>query len=117
MLVKTSKKFEENFKNCSKVFYLHRNLILAVKDKTIEVFDQSKKLFEKEVQWPVEHAFYHKDVLYISTTEELIYLQVSESDHAEQKINSDQVIGVSAENVIHASAIVNGKLWVGMSKA
>lgn len=39
MLVKTSKKFEENFKNCSKVFYLHRNLILAVKDKTIEVFD------------------------------------------------------------------------------
>jgi hypothetical protein len=67
--------------------------------------------------WPVEHAFFHNEVLYVSTTEELICLKVSESYHVGLKVESEQVIGVSAEKVINTSTVVNGKIWIGMAKA
>jgi hypothetical protein len=33
------------------------------------------------------------------------------------KVESEQVIGVSAEKVINTSTVVNGKIWIGMAKA
>ena len=94
-----------------------------MKDTKIFVFDYNREVLskedvlEKEVLWPVQHAFFHNDVLYVSTTEELICLKVSQSHHVGLKVESDQVIGVSAEKVINASAFVNGKIWIGMAKA
>lgn len=71
----------------------------------------------RDVTWPVEHVFLHKDVLYISTTEELICLKLEQSHHVGLKVVSEQVIGVSADKVIKSSAIVNDKIWIGTAKA
>jgi hypothetical protein len=54
-------------------------------------------------------------MLYISTTEELLCIKVSESPHIGLKVESEQVIGVSDEKVINTSAIVNGKIWIGVN--
>jgi hypothetical protein len=56
-------------------------------------------------------------MLYVSTTEELLCIKVSESPHIGLKVESEQVIGVSDEKVINTSAIVNGKIWIGVNQA